>query len=139
MICSTNCNKVSAQVEQSVCSETTVNAGLSLSGVFSDGRPSPVAVIPALCGGEGRAARGPEKAAPVLRPAHALTFSLFLQVGGLLLEGCSFDGSRLSESQHDSPSVSPVPPCFVGWVRQVRTSAVVRGWSKYSVCLFYNV
>uniref|UniRef100_A0A8C9SU16 Dynein cytoplasmic 2 heavy chain 1 n=1 Tax=Scleropages formosus TaxID=113540 RepID=A0A8C9SU16_SCLFO len=35
---------------------------------------------------------------------------LQVKVGGLQLEGCSFDGSCLSENQHDSPSVSAVPP-----------------------------
>uniref|UniRef100_A0A673TLY6 Dynein cytoplasmic 2 heavy chain 1 n=1 Tax=Suricata suricatta TaxID=37032 RepID=A0A673TLY6_SURSU len=43
---------------------------------------------------------------------------LQIKMGGLLLEGCSFDGSRLSENQHDSPSVSPVPTCCVGWICQ---------------------
>lgn len=39
-----------------------------------------------------------------------------VKVGGLQLEGCSFDGSRLSENQRDSPSVSAVPPCQVAWI-----------------------
>ncbi|XP_040316731.1 cytoplasmic dynein 2 heavy chain 1 [Herpailurus yagouaroundi] len=43
---------------------------------------------------------------------------LQIKMGGLLLEGCSFDGSRLAENQHDSPSVSPVLPCCVGWIPQ---------------------
>ncbi|XP_029026743.1 cytoplasmic dynein 2 heavy chain 1 isoform X2 [Betta splendens] len=43
---------------------------------------------------------------------------LQVKVGGLQLEGCSFDGLRLSENQHDSPSVSAVPPCFMAWVPQ---------------------
>ncbi|XP_044933442.1 cytoplasmic dynein 2 heavy chain 1 isoform X4 [Mustela putorius furo] len=43
---------------------------------------------------------------------------LQIKMGGLLLEGCSFDGSRLSEHHHDSPSVSPVLPCCVGWIPQ---------------------
>ncbi|XP_065136472.1 cytoplasmic dynein 2 heavy chain 1 [Paramisgurnus dabryanus] len=41
---------------------------------------------------------------------------LQVKVGGLQLEGCSFDGHRLAESQHDSPSVSAVPPCFMAWI-----------------------
>ncbi|XP_044894140.1 cytoplasmic dynein 2 heavy chain 1 isoform X9 [Felis catus] len=49
---------------------------------------------------------------------------LQIKMGGLLLEGCSFDGSRLAENQHDSPSVSPVLPCCVGWIPQfLRTTA----------------
>ncbi len=38
------------------------------------------------------------------------------QVGGLQLEGCSFDGSRLIENQRDSPSLCTVPPATVAWV-----------------------
>lgn len=41
---------------------------------------------------------------------------LQVKVGGLQLEGCSFDGHRLAESQHDSPSVSAVPACFMAWI-----------------------
>ena len=44
---------------------------------------------------------------------------LQVKISGLLLEGCSFDGNRLSENQHDSPSVSSVLPCFMGWIPQV--------------------
>ncbi|XP_048651719.1 cytoplasmic dynein 2 heavy chain 1-like isoform X1 [Marmota marmota marmota] len=43
---------------------------------------------------------------------------LQIKINGLLLEGCSFDGNRLSENQHDSPSVSSVLPCFMGWIPQ---------------------
>ncbi|KAL8606249.1 Cytoplasmic dynein 2 heavy chain 1 [Nucella lapillus] len=39
-----------------------------------------------------------------------------IKLGGVQLEGCSFDGTRLSESQQDSPSVSSIPPCVVAWV-----------------------
>ncbi|XP_032878557.1 cytoplasmic dynein 2 heavy chain 1 isoform X2 [Amblyraja radiata] len=41
-----------------------------------------------------------------------------VRIGGLYLEGCSFDGNRLSENQHDSPSVSSVPPCYMAWIAQ---------------------
>ncbi|XP_030099868.1 cytoplasmic dynein 2 heavy chain 1 isoform X1 [Mus musculus] len=43
---------------------------------------------------------------------------LQIKISGLLLEGCSFDGNRLSENQHDSPSVSSVLPCYMGWTPQ---------------------
>uniref|UniRef100_A0AC11C6V9 Dynein cytoplasmic 2 heavy chain 1 n=1 Tax=Ovis aries TaxID=9940 RepID=A0AC11C6V9_SHEEP len=43
---------------------------------------------------------------------------LQIKISGLLLEGCSFDGNRLCENQHDSPSVSSVLPCFMGWIPQ---------------------
>ncbi|XP_067663541.1 cytoplasmic dynein 2 heavy chain 1-like isoform X1 [Haliotis asinina] len=39
-----------------------------------------------------------------------------VKIGGLQLEGCSFDGSRLSENQRDSPSVAAIPPCVVAWI-----------------------
>uniref|UniRef100_A0ABM5FWF4 Cytoplasmic dynein 2 heavy chain 1 n=2 Tax=Agamidae TaxID=81953 RepID=A0ABM5FWF4_9SAUR len=43
---------------------------------------------------------------------------LQVQISGLQLEGCSFDGNRLSENQHDSPSVSSVLPCYMAWIPQ---------------------
>ncbi|XP_064815272.1 cytoplasmic dynein 2 heavy chain 1-like [Oncorhynchus masou masou] len=43
---------------------------------------------------------------------------LQVKVGGLQLEGCSFDGARLSENRHDSPSVSAVPDCYMAWIAQ---------------------
>ncbi|XP_015254521.1 PREDICTED: cytoplasmic dynein 2 heavy chain 1 [Cyprinodon variegatus] len=43
---------------------------------------------------------------------------LQVKVGGLQLEGCRFDGVHLSENQHDSPSVSAVPTCYMAWAPQ---------------------
>ncbi|KAJ7995299.1 hypothetical protein DPEC_G00243100 [Dallia pectoralis] len=43
---------------------------------------------------------------------------LQVKVGGLQLEGCSFDGARLSENQHDSPTVSAVSACYMAWIAQ---------------------
>lgn len=42
---------------------------------------------------------------------------LMVKIGGLQIEGCSFDGSRLSENQRDSPSISAIPPCSVAWIK----------------------
>ncbi|XP_039269307.2 cytoplasmic dynein 2 heavy chain 1-like [Styela clava] len=39
-----------------------------------------------------------------------------VRIGGLQLEGCTFDGNRLSENQRDSPTVSSIPPCHVAWI-----------------------
>uniref|UniRef100_H2ZF03 Cytoplasmic dynein 2 heavy chain 1 n=1 Tax=Ciona savignyi TaxID=51511 RepID=H2ZF03_CIOSA len=39
-----------------------------------------------------------------------------VKIGGLQLEGCSFDGLRLSENQRDSPTVSAVPTLHAAWV-----------------------
>ena len=41
------------------------------------------------------------------------------KVGGLQLEGCTFDGAVLVENQRDSPSVSAVPPCTIAWITKV--------------------
>nr|DBA32514.1 TPA: hypothetical protein GDO54_000298 [Pyxicephalus adspersus] len=43
---------------------------------------------------------------------------LQVKISGLQLEGCSFDGNQLSENQHDFPSVSMVPPCYMAWITQ---------------------
>ncbi|XP_043189481.1 cytoplasmic dynein 2 heavy chain 1-like [Amphibalanus amphitrite] len=39
-----------------------------------------------------------------------------VKLTGLQLEGCAFDGARLTESRADSPSVTSVPVCTVAWV-----------------------
>nr|XP_026693267.1 cytoplasmic dynein 2 heavy chain 1-like isoform X1 [Ciona intestinalis] len=39
-----------------------------------------------------------------------------VKIGGLQLEGCSFDGLTLSENQRDSSTVSAVPACYVAWL-----------------------
>ncbi|XP_075054902.1 cytoplasmic dynein 2 heavy chain 1 [Mixophyes fleayi] len=46
---------------------------------------------------------------------------LQVKISGLQLEGCSFDGNSLSENEHDSPSVSLVPPCYMAWISQQST------------------
>ena len=42
-----------------------------------------------------------------------------IKITGLQLEGCIFEGGRLSESAQDSPSVNAVPPCQISWISQV--------------------
>ena len=42
------------------------------------------------------------------------------QVGGLQLEGCTFDGNTLSENQRDSSSVAAIPTATIAWVPKVR-------------------
>ena len=44
---------------------------------------------------------------------------LCVRVDGIQLEGCTFDGTRLSENQRDSPSFSQIPPCVVAWIPKV--------------------
>lgn len=43
-----------------------------------------------------------------------------VKIGGLQLEGCSFDGGHLNESAPDSPSVTAFPPCYIAWVSKVK-------------------
>jgi hypothetical protein len=45
-----------------------------------------------------------------------------IKITGLQLEGCSFDGGRLSESAPDSPSVIAFPSCYIAWIPQVAYS-----------------
>uniref|UniRef100_A0A8C5PSW1 Dynein cytoplasmic 2 heavy chain 1 n=1 Tax=Leptobrachium leishanense TaxID=445787 RepID=A0A8C5PSW1_9ANUR len=54
---------------------------------------------------------------------------LQVKISGLQLEGCSFDGNSLSENQHDSPSVSVVPSCYMAWISQVLNVCI-----KYVLC-----
>ncbi|KAJ3098912.1 Cytoplasmic dynein 2 heavy chain 1 [Phlyctochytrium planicorne] len=42
--------------------------------------------------------------------------ALSVAVDGLLLQGCSFDGLRLSESSTDDPSYQKAPICYIAWV-----------------------
>ena len=44
---------------------------------------------------------------------------LSIKIGGLQLEGCTFDGTRLAENQRDSATVSSVPNCVVAWISKV--------------------
>eukprot|EP00050_Salpingoeca_kvevrii_P020215 m.95860 g.95860 ORF g.95860 m.95860 type:complete len:4292 (+) comp8765_c0_seq1:164-13039(+) len=37
-------------------------------------------------------------------------------IDNLMLEGCIFDGTRLSETQRESSSVNPAPKCHIAWV-----------------------
>jgi dynein heavy chain 2 len=44
--------------------------------------------------------------------------NLNVQVTGLQLEGCGFDGSRLIECEENSPTVLSLPPCFISWIHK---------------------
>lgn len=45
--------------------------------------------------------------------------NISIKITGLQLEGCLFDGSRLSESAPDSPSVNAFPSCYIAWIPRV--------------------
>lgn len=66
--------------------------------------------------------------------------TLVFQVGALQLEGCSFDGVCLCENQHNSPSVSAIPTCYLAWVLQVcealHSSCGSLKWDEMYVFLF---
>ncbi|CAF4415162.1 unnamed protein product, partial [Rotaria sp. Silwood2] len=42
--------------------------------------------------------------------------NISIKITGLQLEGCLFDGGRLSESAPDSPSVNAFPACYIAWI-----------------------
>ena len=46
-----------------------------------------------------------------------------IRVGSLQLEGANFDGIRLSDSSHDSPSIQGAPVCSFAWVPDTATAA----------------
>eukprot|EP00051_Salpingoeca_urceolata_P021875 m.349048 g.349048 ORF g.349048 m.349048 type:complete len:4259 (-) comp19881_c0_seq4:199-12975(-) len=41
----------------------------------------------------------------------------------LFLEGCTFDGARLSETLRDSSSIAAAPPCVVAWIEKTASTA----------------
>ena len=48
---------------------------------------------------------------------------LSVKVGSLQLEGANFDGVRLSDSSHDSPSISGAPVCTFAWLPDTDTAS----------------
>ena len=58
-----------------------------------------------------------------------------VKIGKLQLEGCSFDGSRLSENMRDSPSISEIPPCIVAWIPKVTDSGC--HWQLLELCILF--
>lgn len=60
--------------------------------------------------------------------------NISIKITGLQLEGCSFDGGRLSESAPDSPSVTGFPPCYIAWVPRVSVPET-RATTAYAVRL----
>lgn len=39
-----------------------------------------------------------------------------VRIGGLLLEGCTFDGHTLSNNRSDSATVCNLPPAYISWI-----------------------
>ena len=44
-----------------------------------------------------------------------------IKVGSLQLEGANFDGVRMSDSGHDSPSIQSAPICTLAWIPDTQT------------------
>lgn len=42
-----------------------------------------------------------------------------MQVTSLLIQGASFDGSRLADVPHDAPFAQTVPPVYIAWIGKV--------------------
>ena len=59
-------------------------------------------------------------------------------MAGLQLEGCSFDGSRLTENQHNSPSLSALPVCSIAWIHKVKHRSTTLAYNTYSEAIFKN-
>lgn len=51
-------------------------------------------------------------------PIRGVKFNV--KISGLQLEGCTFNGSQLTECQEDSPSVVALPECYIGWLPKVK-------------------
>ena len=51
---------------------------------------------------------------------------LSIKVGSLQLEGANFDGVRLSDSSHDSPSIISAPVCTFAWLPDTETASQAR-------------
>ncbi|XP_074620352.1 cytoplasmic dynein 2 heavy chain 1-like [Acropora palmata] len=60
-----------------------------------------------------------------------------VKLGGLQLEGCTFDGNTLTENQRDSPSVSAIPTAAVAWVPK-DTADPYPASECISVPIYYN-
>jgi dynein heavy chain 2 len=56
---------------------------------------------------------------------------------GLLLEGCSFDGLKLTENSSESLPIIKIPDCSITWVSHEDANRVKSGYT-ISVPLYYN-
>ena len=45
---------------------------------------------------------------------------VYIAVEGLLVQGCQFDGLRLTEVSPEDPNLTPVPTSYLAWVPKVR-------------------
>ena len=58
------------------------------------------------------------------RPFNVTPLLLPYKVGGLLLEGCLFDGQMLIPCRPDSPVTTVLPTCFMAWISKVSVCTV---------------
>jgi hypothetical protein len=52
-------------------------------------------------------------------PSEISTSPIKCQIEGLMLQGCRFDGTRLTELTSDDPTFIPVPMCHIAWMPNV--------------------
>eukprot|EP00118_Oscarella_pearsei_P021037 m.233847 g.233847 ORF g.233847 m.233847 type:complete len:1441 (+) comp40100_c0_seq20:9031-13353(+) len=60
-----------------------------------------------------------------------------VKIEGLQLEGCTFDGVRLTDNQRDSPSVMAIPPCCFAWVKKDNPEPYLAG-DCISLPIYYS-
>ncbi|GAB1603232.1 cytoplasmic dynein 2 heavy chain 1-like isoform X1, partial [Argonauta hians] len=67
---------------------------------------------------------------------------LTLRISGLLLEGCMFDGKNLSDNAPESPTVCPLPTCYISWIPkdspQKTSSSIITVTDTISLPVYYS-
>jgi dynein heavy chain 2 len=56
------------------------------------------------------------KLVSALDPKLMENYQVKVAITGLLLQGCGFDGGRLSEAHPDTPTMLPLPPFLIAWI-----------------------
>ncbi|CAM1329611.1 Uncharacterised protein at_DN1743, partial [Pycnogonum litorale] len=64
--------------------------------------------------------------------------TLSFKIGGMLLEGCVFDGNQLSECHSDTPSVSTVSASTMAWVPQETSEPRGRAADTMSLPVYFS-
>ncbi|KAI8925894.1 dynein heavy chain and region D6 of dynein motor-domain-containing protein [Entophlyctis helioformis] len=67
-------------------------------------------------------------------PSELKDCPLKVSVNGVLLQGCNFNGDRLSEAGTNDPIFTVVPTCHMGWVSEVS----IKSTGKLEVPLYIN-
>ncbi|KAL2914266.1 hypothetical protein HK105_206212 [Polyrhizophydium stewartii] len=105
---------------------------LALSGLFN-----PVTFLNALRQQTSRKLKQPMDSLRLVSTWNAMELKdcpLRVSVQGMLLQGCNFNGERLSESSSNDPIFVAVPVCHMGWVPE----ASIKLLGKLEVPLYVN-